>query len=105
MTIEEIRRLLVRHPFEPFTIHLAKREDASNYLSETTELARRMMTKLWPGPVAIQFAVPEARRKEVATKLNLSQSEIYHDGGITLRCPDHMITSDVIAGVGFDQIG
>src|SRR3954469_20456408 len=38
---------------KPFTIHLAKREDAGNYLADVGELGRRMMTKLWPGPVAI----------------------------------------------------
>src|SRR3954471_11875755 len=50
---------------KPFTIHLAKGEDAGNYLAEIGDLAKRMMNKLWPGPVAIQFDVPAARRAEV----------------------------------------
>src|SRR4051812_26527221 len=41
----------------PFTIHLARCQDANQYLGDTSELAKRMMTKLWPGPVAIQFDV------------------------------------------------
>src|SRR5205823_2474870 len=72
-------------------------EDAGNYLSDTDELARRMMTKLWPGPVAIQFDVAPPRRAEVSKKLGVPENEIYQDGTITLRCPDHMITADVLA--------
>src|SRR5947207_15213627 len=82
---------------KPFTIHLAKCEDATKYLGPTSDLAKRMMTKLWPGPVAIQFDVPAERRQEVARKLEVAESELYEDGTITLRCPDHMITSDVLA--------
>jgi tRNA threonylcarbamoyl adenosine modification protein (Sua5/YciO/YrdC/YwlC family) len=84
---------------KPFTIHLAKCEDATKYLGPTSDLGKRMMTKLWPGPVAIQFDVPDERRKEVAKTLNVAESELYEDGTITLRCPDHLITSDVLAEV------
>src|SRR5215211_3841078 len=41
----------------PFTIHLARSQDAKQYLGEVSDLGNRMMTKLWPGPVAIQFDV------------------------------------------------
>ena len=83
----------------PFTIHLANAEDASSYLSDTSDLGKRMMRKLWPGPVGIQFDVAPARRAAVAKKLKVAESEIYHDGTITLRCPDHVIATDVIAQV------
>ncbi len=84
---------------KPFTIHLANREDAAKYLSPPGELAKRMMAKLWPGPVAIQFDVPAERRAQVAKKLSVPESELYVGGTITLRCPDHMITSDVLSQV------
>ena len=84
---------------KPFTIHLAKCEDATKYLGPTGDLAKRMMTKLWPGPVAIQFDVPDERRKEVARTLNVPETELYERGTITLRCPDHLITSDVLSEV------
>jgi protein-tyrosine phosphatase len=84
---------------KPFTIHLAKAEDASNYLAPVSEFATRMMTKLWPGPIAIQFDVPPQRRQEVSKKLGVSENEIYENGTITLRCPDHLVTTDVLAEV------
>src|SRR3954463_3158670 len=43
---------------KPFTIHLARRDDASRYIGETSEIGTRLMKKLWPGPVALVFDVP-----------------------------------------------
>jgi len=83
----------------PFTIHLARRDDAAQYLGEIDDFSRRMMTKLWPGPVAIEFPVPPERRKAVASKLAVAEAELYHSGFITLRCPDHIITTDVLSEV------
>src|SRR5262249_25947996 len=83
----------------PLTIHLAHCEDASRYLGPVSDLANRMMTKLWPGPVAIQFDVPPERQAEVAKQLNVPQGELYHRGTITLRCPDHRITNDILSEV------
>lgn len=83
----------------PFTIHLSRCADARQYLGETSELGKRMMKKLWPGPVAIQFDVPAERRKEVVKKLGVSESALYYNGTITLRCPEHLITTDVLSQV------
>src|SRR5262249_11102922 len=84
---------------KPFTIHLSTCDAAPQYLGPISELGKRMMHKLWPGPVAIQFDVPADRRKEVAAKLDTPENAIYHNGTITLRCPDHIITSDVLGMV------
>lgn len=85
---------------KPFTLHLARREEADRYLGPVSELGRRMMKKLWPGPVALQFPVPAERRQAVAGKLGVPEGEIYADGILTLRCPDHLVSSDVIAAAG-----
>ncbi|HEV7302482.1 MAG TPA: Sua5/YciO/YrdC/YwlC family protein [Tepidisphaeraceae bacterium] len=85
---------------KPFTIHLAKREDAMQYLGEVSELGRRMMKKLWPGPVGLWFDVPADRRAEAAKALNLNEADLYDGGGIVLRCPDDNIATDVIGEAG-----
>src|SRR5687768_5929929 len=36
---------------KPFTIHLARREQAMRYLGDVSEMGVRLMKKLWPGPV------------------------------------------------------
>jgi L-threonylcarbamoyladenylate synthase len=84
---------------QPFTIHLSRCEDANQYLGEVSDLGKRMMKKLWPGPVGIQFDVAETTRKEVAKKFGVNEGTLYQNGTITLRCPEHLITTDVLARV------
>jgi len=62
---------------KPFIIHLARPGDALAYLGEANDFARRMMRKLWPGPVGLIFAVPEARRTQVAAQLGWPKSDLY----------------------------
>lgn len=84
----------------PFTIHLAHPEDAYRYLGEVNDYGRRLIRKLWPGPVGLSFAVEAARRKEICSRLNVSESDIFDADGITLRCPEHLVASDLISGSG-----
>ncbi len=83
----------------PFTIHLARPQDAHAYLGSLTDLGRRMIQKLWPGPVALVFDVPTERRAEVAAGLGIPQSDLYSGSDITLRCPDHIVATDILSGV------
>jgi protein-tyrosine phosphatase len=85
---------------KPFTVHLARREDAGNYLAEINDFARRLMKKLWPGPVGLWFDVPQVRRAEAAAAMNVEEQDIYDDTGIILRCPDDVIATDVIGASG-----
>ncbi|MEA2708706.1 MAG: protein arginine phosphatase [Phycisphaerales bacterium] len=84
---------------KPLTIHLARREQAMRYIGEVGEVGQRLMKKLWPGPVALQFDVPGPRRKEVAKQVGVAENEIYADGAITLRCPDHIVATDLLSRV------
>jgi len=84
---------------KPFTIHLAHREQAARYLDQVGEVGTRLMKKLWPGPVALVFDVPPPRRADVANLLKTAESDVYYNGAITLRCPDHIVATDVIARV------
>jgi protein-tyrosine phosphatase len=86
-------------PPKPFTIHLANRDAAAQYIAPANDFAKRLMRKLWPGPVGLIFSVPADRRAEVSATLGLPESDLYSDGTITLRCPDHMVTSDILAEV------
>src|SRR5687768_11869811 len=36
---------------KPFTIHLDRRERALRYVGDVSDTGRRLMQKLWPGPV------------------------------------------------------
>lgn len=84
---------------KPFTIHLAHRDDAKNYLGEVGETGTRLMKKLWPGPVALTFDVAPDVRAAVAKRMGVAETELYDNGAITLRCPDHIVATDVIGRV------
>ena len=84
-------------PPQPFTVHLGRPEDAARYLGEVGELGQRMMRKLWPGPVGLVFEVPPSRRAEVAAEWGVAESDLYDSGGgMTLRCPDHIVDGPVV---------
>jgi len=82
---------------QPLVIHLAHRDHAARYLGPLSDLARRMIRKLWPGPVALIFDVPPDRQRLLAAELKLPLEEIYNGPTITLRCPDHVVAADALA--------
>src|SRR5204863_7701199 len=86
-------------PKKPFTIHLPHRDDARPYIGPTNEFSERLLRKLWPGPVGLVFDVPAERRAQAATSLKVAESDLYQGDTITLRCPDHIVATDVIGSV------
>lgn len=84
----------------PFTIHLAQPADAYRYLDPVDEYRERMIKKLWPGPVGLIFEVSPERRKVVAAEMSLPENEVYDGSTITLRCPEHVLATDIIGEVG-----
>lgn len=94
--LARVRGLAPALPGKPLTIHLGRRDDALNYLGEVPELGHRMMRKLWPGPVSLNFDVDPARQAAVAQSLGVPISELYENNTITLRYPDQIVALDVI---------
>jgi L-threonylcarbamoyladenylate synthase len=84
---------------KPFTVHLARPADALGYLGPVSDLGKRLMKKLWPGPVGLIFDVPAERRRQVAEKLGLPESDLYDEATLTLRCPEHIVATDIIGAV------
>src|SRR5579871_5487090 len=84
----------------PFTIHVAHPDDATVYVDELSDFQRRLVRKLWPGPIGLLFNVSAARREKVAKAMGFTASDVYEaQGNITLRCPDHVVATDVISEV------
>jgi L-threonylcarbamoyladenylate synthase len=80
----------------PVTIHVPGETEAIELLGMLTPIARRMVHKLWPGPVAIEFAVSDADRARIAARCKVPESSLFKDGHMTLRCPDHVVTGEVL---------
>src|ERR1700733_613586 len=56
---------------KPFTIHLASPEQALPLLGEVSEFAHRVMRKLWPGPVGLQFDITPAQQEKITRELGV----------------------------------
>jgi protein-tyrosine phosphatase len=97
--LARLRQLAGGEP-RPFIPHLADPGDAEQFLGDVGDFGRRCIAKLWPGPVALVFAVPAERRAAVAASFGLAESDLYDGESITLRCPDHPVAGDAIAESG-----
>jgi protein-tyrosine phosphatase len=91
----------LRHPSaaRSFTVHIARGEDALQFLGEVNDFARRAMRKLWPGPIGLIFDVPQGRRRQVAKDLNVAEEDLYDGSSITLRYPDHPVFEEIAGRV------
>lgn len=97
--MEKLRALPPAASGKPLVIHLGRSEDARRYLGPLNEYGQRLLHKLFPGPVSLQFEVTAERQAEVARELGVGVEEIYDNGSITLRCPSDLIFSDVVGEV------
>lgn len=82
-----------------FTIHMARMEDAIPFIGEVSDYVRRVMGKLWPGPVALQFDVTRKARNGTQ-RHGVNEADLYADGRITLRYPSDIVAVDTLARVG-----
>ena len=83
----------------PFTIHVAGSDDAELYVGEVPALARRVMRKLWPGPVGLLIQVAPERRDQVCQTFSIPPGDVFDEQGITLRCPDHPVARSILSRV------
>jgi protein-tyrosine phosphatase len=99
--VARLREIKGRGSNKPFTVHLAKRQDAGRYLSDPSPLARRLGRKSWPGPLTLVCderspADTEAGRGFPRAQLN----NVYHRGTVGLRCPDHEVAARLLSEAG-----
>ncbi len=96
--VEQFRKLR-SNASGPFTIHVSSAQRVRELVGPLSDLGLRMTQKLWPGPVSLVFDVPADLRKSTAKRLGLTEADLYSDGTMTLRCPDHAIATEILEGV------
>src|SRR5579859_3023970 len=97
---QRLRALRGESATGPFTIHVAHPNDALTYLDDLNDYGHRLIRKLWPGPIGLFFNVSDKRRAEVVSKFEIEPADIFDpQGNITLRCPDHVVATDIIGEV------
>ena len=77
-------------------LHIPSTSSARMYLDLPSLFAQRLMSRLWPGPVAMLFKVSQSRRDQLATELHFSSADLFDGGYLTIRCPAHAATRDIL---------
>jgi protein-tyrosine phosphatase len=83
----------------PFTVHVATARDAEPFVGQVSPLARRLMRKLWPGPVGLLINVAPEQRQKVCQSFSVPPADLFDEQGITLRCPDHQAATSILSRV------
>lgn len=100
-----------REQTQPFTIHLPQPAAAGRYVDVASPRMKRLIAKLFPGPVTLVVDVPEdviaskmqAMEAELAARgllpaqgVHALSQRLYHHNTIGLRCPDSEIARQVL---------
>nr|QDY92633.1 threonylcarbamoyl-AMP synthase [uncultured Planctomycetota bacterium] len=99
--VARLREVKGRRDRQPFTVHLGQRRDARRYLRSPSPLVRRLARKGWPGPLTLVCEEPAPERTEIAGLCPGEQlGEIYQEGTVGLRCPDHPAAARLLCEAG-----
>ena len=96
--ITRLRGVKNRPGGRPFTLHIAEKQAATHYAGDLPPVGRRLIERAWPGPLTLIVEVAG----EPAAWSELSEShrdELYHEGTIGFRCPDHPVAKALLAAV------
>lgn len=96
--ISRLRSLKDRDDGKPFTVHIADRTAAHAFVTEPSQILRRLARKGWPGPLTLVWEEPNpAGTLAVQQHGAALADEVFHHGLIGLRCPDHPIATAILA--------
>ena len=99
--VARLRALKGRGGQQPFTVHLGRRAEAGRYVASPSSLTRRLARRAWPGPLTLICEVGAPDQTEIARSVPPGQlSEIFHDGTVGLRCPDHSVATRLLQEAG-----
>jgi len=99
---EALLRFKQRKNPHPFAVHLPHPAAAEQYADLTQPIVRRLVRKLFPGPVTMVVDVPEDAIARNLRNLGLPASirpRLYDEKTIGLRCPDHTVARMILRSV------
>jgi protein-tyrosine phosphatase len=76
----------------PFAIHMGSPDEAGRYVDLSSPMLKRLIRRVFPGPVTLVLAVSDetikAKCEQIGLPIELAD-RIYHNNTVGLRCPDH----------------
>jgi tRNA threonylcarbamoyl adenosine modification protein (Sua5/YciO/YrdC/YwlC family) len=100
--MERLRELKNR-PTRPFSVHLARPQDAELYVADIPAPAERLMAKAWPGPLTLLLPVGGRLAEERFAQAGLYDVLCWQDT-IGLRCPDLPLAREMLAAVDWPVV-
>jgi len=95
--MERLRELKDR-PSRPFSVHIARPQDACRYVRRIPPPAERLMRKAWPGPLTLVLPVGKRLADASLHRLGVYR-QLCWEGQIGLRCPDWAVTQSMLEKV------
>jgi L-threonylcarbamoyladenylate synthase len=84
----------------PFSVHIGLKEDAVKYVNSLPPKAERLIRKAWPGPLSLVLPVEDPTQTSIAdTVARDLLGEMFFEGTVGLRCPDHPVATRALAQV------
>jgi len=85
--VERLREVKRRPPGKPFSIHIARIEDARRYVDHVPPAAEKLMQRYWPGPLTIVFPGDQGRGVGVRMPSNRIALELLRRAQVPVLAP------------------
>ncbi len=97
-----LRELKGRPDAQPFTVHMPDPASAERYIDTASPMLRRLISKVFPGPVTLVVDVSDEIIDQRLKSLGLppdARERLYHNNTIGLRCPDHPLAQRILGAI------
>jgi len=99
-SLQRLNEVKGRRPEKPYTLHIERKEDVAEYVPVIGLRAKKLIEKLWPGPLTIVFELKpeqiEAQRGKSAKKVF---ENLYKNNSIGIRLSDDAVASKLLQAV------
>jgi tRNA threonylcarbamoyl adenosine modification protein (Sua5/YciO/YrdC/YwlC family) len=100
--VEALRRVKSDSQPRAFTVHLSEASLATRYVDLTSPSLKRLIRKVFPGPVTLVVELDEDTVAEKMQQLGLppeARDRVFNGNSVALRCPDDALTQRMLAAV------
>jgi protein-tyrosine phosphatase len=99
--VDRLRAVKGRGAEKAFTVHIASRNEVTEFVPRISGLAARLARKGWPGPLTLIAAVDDPLSAPVMAGKNDSvAAAIYYNNTVGLRCPDDRVAFELLRRAG-----
>ncbi|MBI5863916.1 MAG: threonylcarbamoyl-AMP synthase [Planctomycetes bacterium] len=96
--MSRLREIKGRNETQPFTVHLARSNDAADYVVHSSPVTRRLARRLWPGPMTLVCDISDPGATAAAREIPRARwGDVFADGAVGLRVPDHAVARELIS--------